>query len=132
MGTNVKTMAIWTFSGEKIFTLQDKKVGLFCGIAHPEYFKKNVQQEGALVVAESYVGDHEAFHLQALEAFALNAQKMGAELLICTEKDRVKFSKPIKLALPLAWLQVELKVIAGTYAWNKFIQKAKNDILRRI
>jgi tetraacyldisaccharide 4'-kinase len=132
VGTAMFPVGARLLNGDTVPTLSGMKVALFCGIAHPEYFKKSVSEQGALIVAENYVGDHESFTLPTLEAFALQAKEMEAELLLCTEKDKVKFLTPPKLALPVAWLQMELKVIAGNKAWNKFIQKTKSDILRRI
>lgn len=132
VGTALQSVAAWYFSGEKIDTLEGKRIAIFCGIAHPKYFKNSIEKEGGTIVAETYARDHESFKISALEAFALQAQKMNADFLLCTEKDRVKLSAPMKLSLPLAWLQVELKVVAGTTTWNKFIQKAKRDILQRM
>jgi len=132
VGTSAVSMGVKLFGSDEIIELKGKKVALFCGIAHPEYFKKSIIEEGASVVAECHVGDHDEFTTNALENFAIQAQKSDAELLICTEKDRVKLDANPKVALPVAWLQIEMKVISGSGEWNTFIQKAKRDILKRI
>lgn len=132
VGTHLQVSNIFDFEGQKIDTLLNKKVGVFCGIANPEYFKKTVEGLGAKVIANYCVSDHQHFESATLENFSKNCQQEGAELLICTEKDRVKFSGPLALSLPVAWLQIELSIVEGKDLWDAFISKAKSDVIRRM
>lgn len=132
VGASIQVSSIFDFEGGKIDTLLNKKVGVFCGIARPDYFEKTVESLGAKVVCRHHVPDHCDFRAAALEEFARESLRQGAELLLCTEKDRVKFTESLALCLPAAWLQMELKIVEEPDIWNAFINKAKSDVMRRM
>lgn len=132
IGTCMNVSDIIDFRGEKIDSLLNKKIGVFCGIARPEYFEKIVEKQGGMVVGQYFVSDHSDFDPAQLQNFALHCQNLGADLLLCTEKDRVKFTDPLPLALPVAWLKIELSIVEGEDAWKAFVNKAKSDVIRRM
>lgn len=132
VGARSNVGQIFDFKGEKIESLINKKIGIFCGIAHPEYFKKTVEGQGATVLAQHIVPDHCDFDSLELEKFSKQCLELGADLLICTEKDRVRFNEVLALALPVAWLQIELSIVEGLEIWKAFISKAKSDVMRRM
>ena len=78
-----------------------------------------------------FLSDHEGFNKKKLEHFANECRSKGAELLICTEKDKVKFTSPLNLSLPVAWLQIQLSIIEGNENWVTFIEKIKQDIIHK-
>ena len=102
-----------------------KKVGIFCGIAHPEYFRKTVEEMGAQVVSEYFFPDHDQLDLNELQRFSKESLALDADVLVCTEKDRVKISDPINLGLPIGWVKTKLQVTEGLGNWNSFIERAK-------
>jgi tetraacyldisaccharide-1-P 4'-kinase len=63
--------------------------------------------------------------LHALDQFAHSCQRKGAELIVCTEKDKVKFTDSFKLVLPVVWLKMELRISKGEDEWKSFIERAK-------
>ncbi|MBA3237319.1 MAG: tetraacyldisaccharide 4'-kinase [Parachlamydiaceae bacterium] len=132
IGARLHVSNIFDFKGEKIETLVNKKVGIFCGIANPEYFAQSVENQGAKIMGKCTISDHCTFEPLALDKFANYCKGLGAELLLCTEKDRVKFGETLNLALPVAWLQVELSIVEGAEVWQTFLNRAKSDILRRM
>lgn len=132
IGTRMQVSNIIDFKGEKIESLLNKKVGIFCGIARPEYFEKTVEDRGGEVIGRYFVSDHCDFDPLILDSFSNQCRNLGAEVLLCTEKDRVKFTEPLSLTLPVAWLQIELSIVEGLEAWKIFINSAKSDILRRM
>ncbi|CUI17726.1 tetraacyldisaccharide 4'-kinase [Candidatus Protochlamydia naegleriophila] len=114
--------------GREIENLQGQRVGMFCAIAHPEYFKRTLESEGVIVVAESCLPDHDEIKEKDLENFAQQCKQLGAQWLICTEKDRVKLPDQLVLSLPIAWIQIELAVIEGEEEWKAFLAKAEAKI----
>ncbi len=128
IGTNWKVITIRDLKGQEIGPLKDKKVGMFCGIAHPEYFQQTLNREGATVVAEYYLPDHQEVEEKELGRFAQICIKKEAQWLICTEKDRVKLKDSLSLILPIAWLQMELEVMEGKEEWQAFLVKAEAKI----
>jgi tetraacyldisaccharide 4'-kinase len=81
-----------------------QKVGIFCGIARPEEFKKMVVDLGAEVVAEWILADHQPADPSI---FAKKCKELGASALICTEKDFIKLPKN-SYELPVLYLEIEL------------------------
>lgn len=109
-----------------------KKVGLFCAIAKPEKFKNTVLNQGAEVLAEFFISDHLEFDLSKLKKFSADCKLQGIEMLVCTEKDRVKFLGYLDISLPVVWLKVTLQLTEGIPEWENFVRNAKNDITRQM
>ncbi|MBS4164839.1 Tetraacyldisaccharide 4'-kinase [Candidatus Protochlamydia amoebophila] len=114
--------------GCQIDNLHETKVAMFCAIAHPEYFKRTLESEGIKVVSEFCLPDHDEIKERKLELFALQSKELGAEWLICTEKDRVKLPDQMTLSLPIAWIQIDLTVIDGQNEWDSFLAQAEAKI----
>ncbi|MGK5594280.1 MAG: tetraacyldisaccharide 4'-kinase [Parachlamydiaceae bacterium] len=125
VATKMATVDVLNLQGKSVGSLDGKKVGIFCGIAHPEYFRKTIQATGAMIVGEHFFPDHDALNLNELQSFGKECLAFDAELLVCTEKDRVKISDPVELCLPICWVKSKLKVIEGEAHWNSFIDRAK-------
>lgn len=131
VGTRMEVAQIVDFNGNPISSLTGMKVGLFCGIAHPDYFEQTVMQQGADIVSSAFAGDHMSFKPQVLARFAEECKRQGAELLVCTEKDKVKIADAAGLCLPVAWLKMRLSVVENGSEWHAAIEKLKTDIRRQ-
>jgi tetraacyldisaccharide 4'-kinase len=125
VGTQMTTVHIWDFAGNELKTVEGKKVGIFCGIAHPEHFRRTIEQLGAHIVCEYFLPDHIPPNAAMLERFARQSQDSGADLILCTEKDWVKLTDIVPKRLPLAWLQMQTQVVEGHNHWEAFIKKAR-------
>jgi tetraacyldisaccharide 4'-kinase len=110
--------------------IQAKKVGVFCAIARPERFVRTVEGLGAEIVAKKQHLDHFPFTKEELEKFARECQALGAQLLVCTEKDAVKLSSDSPTCLPIVPLKAELEIIGGKEYWDQLIEELSHD--RRI
>jgi tetraacyldisaccharide 4'-kinase len=132
VGTKIHIAGVWNLQNADLVDLDGKEVALFCGIAHPEYFQDTVNSLGAHVIQQYVVPDHREFSPDAFKEFAEDALKNGAEWLICTEKDKVRLDTNSTVNYPIAWVQMRLTVVEGLEAWECFVQKAKDDLLRRI
>ena len=77
---------------------------------------------------EYILADHDNIREKDLEQFAQASLKKGAKWVICTEKDRVKLHEQLSLALPILWVQLELRVVAGQEEWQNFLQQAEAKI----
>ena len=128
VGTNGFVAAIRDLKGQAIEIPAERKVGMFCGIAHPEYFKRTLEKEGFQVVSEFILSDHDKISAKELEKFAQSSLKNGAKWLICTEKDRVKLNDSLIFALPIIWVQLELQQVAGDEEWHEFLKQAEAKI----
>lgn len=121
IGTNYQVSSMSQLNGIEVSSLQGKTIGFFCSIAHPEYFKRLLENEGAWVAAEYCLPDHDEIKEKDLAYFATQCTKKGCELIVCTEKDRVKLKEEMILDLPIAWIKIDLKIIEGQEEWQKFV-----------
>lgn len=129
IGTQVRIKGVKDLDGKMLeMPLKGLKVGMFCGIAHPDRFRKTLEAEGAIVVSEFWLPDHDRPKEKELLRFAKSCAQQGVERLICTEKDMVKLHDIPTLSLPVAWLQMELEVIEGQDEWRAFLKKAEAKI----
>jgi len=128
VGTVPRISSIENIQGEGVSSLSGTKVGLFCGIANPKRFRNLVEEQGASVVAELCSPDHMLPSAKALKAFATKCEKMGAEYLVCTEKDRVKLKDDIACSLPIVNVNIRLKIISGPSEWESLIKNIKERV----
>ncbi len=117
--------------GEEKTLLQGKSVGLFCGIGNPRAFKKTVEENGAKVVAEWILADHEPASLQRLARFADRCKSLSASAIITTEKDFVKLPSSFSALLPILYLEIELRLTQGRQRWENLIAKIDQKIDNR-
>ncbi|MEI8124789.1 MAG: tetraacyldisaccharide 4'-kinase [Parachlamydiaceae bacterium] len=132
IGTKMEVVRFETLEGEPVESIKGKKVGIFCGIANPEYFEKTVQQEGGVIVDKALTGDHKSFDARFLIDFASRCKASGAEILLCTEKDRVKILDIKVPSLPIAWVKMRLNLTHGQNEWTLFMEGIKTDLRRRV
>jgi tetraacyldisaccharide 4'-kinase len=113
---NLTVKRILDLNGNEIASIQGWKVGIFCGIAHPQRFKKTVENLGAEIIFEKIFADHEQADLTKLPP--LNAW-------ICTEKDAVKLKGK---DLPIYFLEMEMEIKEEKEKWEKLIEKIDQKI----
>jgi tetraacyldisaccharide 4'-kinase len=113
---------------------QGKKAAIFSAIANPENFKASLEQKDIFIVAEMRKADHETFSENELLAYAQEAKKMGAQFLLCTEKDFVKIKDSHRFSLPIICSKMELEFLQPEL-WQKILEiclhskTVKNDIV---
>ncbi|HSH16979.1 MAG TPA: tetraacyldisaccharide 4'-kinase [Verrucomicrobiae bacterium] len=114
------------FTGEQhgLDVLEGKKVASFSGIAQPESFEKSLIKLGAELVYSKRFVDHHRFTQQEVLNAVNRSKKRQAELIITTQKDAVRFPKIDRRDLPMYFMRVEIKIIAGA--------KDFHDCVRRI
>lgn len=132
VGTRTTVEQILDLNGLPIPSLEGKKVGIFCGIAHPDYFENTVKGLQAQVVKSFVVADHMEYDTDALQLFAEKCAEEGADCMICTEKDRVKLVESLTLPLPVYWVKMGLKFVEGEAQWQSFVERVKGDLARRL
>lgn len=121
IGTRYQMTSLRDLMGNDMISLKDRKVGMFCSIANPAYFKKMLEAEGAIVALEYCLPDHEEIKEKKITQFAQQCVKKGCEWLVCTEKDRVKLRDQLSVDLPIVCVQIEMKIVEGQEKWQKFL-----------
>lgn len=111
------------FTRNSSVSLEGKKVALFCAIANPERFLKQMQEAGAQILVSIIKPDHEPFVFQELEELAKTSK---ADCLVCTEKDFVKIVQ--KISVPIVPIPLELSITQGDAMWHQFINQIKLQV----
>ncbi len=93
--------------------LGGRRIAAFSGIARAHRFRESLAAAGAQVVLDWRLSDHRVFSTEELRQAAEEAQRAGATALVCTEKDAVRLTPGLELALPLLALRVELEILSG-------------------
>ncbi len=67
------------------------RVVVACGIANPRRFVEDVTAAGYVVAGEVLFGDHHAFSVRDIARIASAVIETGAEAVLTTDKDAVRF-----------------------------------------
>jgi tetraacyldisaccharide 4'-kinase len=124
IGTAVNMTSLQTLNGATIQNLTNKKIGMFCAIGTPENFERTLVKSGATIVDQLILSDHKRVDNSTLAKFADHCLTLGAEYIVCTEKDKVKLEKDtLNIPIPIVWTKIELEVKEGLQHWKDFIKK---------
>jgi tetraacyldisaccharide 4'-kinase len=92
--------------------LAGRKAFAFCGLGNPEAFFETLRRLGAELTGTRALEDHAAYPPVAIAAIAAEARAAGAEILLTTEKDRVKLAANA-FGIPVLALAVEMDIRGG-------------------
>jgi len=88
-------------------SLRGRRVAAFAGLAEPGQFFKSLERLGAELALTRALADHQPLEGEGLRRFLDEAEGLGAELIVCTEKDAVKLERTAASAILLCFLAVE-------------------------
>ncbi len=113
------------FTGERhpLPFLKGKDVAAISGIAVPESFEDGLRGLGATVVYAKQYADHHRYSQQEIINMINRSLKRGAEAIITTEKDAVRFPKIDRRDIPIYFLRVEIRIIAGAKDFDEAVAK---------
>ncbi len=107
-----KVRRVVDLNGREV-SIRGCKIGIFCGIGHPERFKKTVESLGAEIVFEYFLADHEPVDLNHLKSLSLKH-------FVCTEKDAVKIPPT---DLPILVVEIEADPSKDLAMWQNLVAK---------
>ncbi len=112
-----------SLDGLKEMELKGAKVVAFCGIAKPSYFYQLLEDQGAEVLYKASLNDHQEASSSFVDQLVEKAKQSQAQMIVCTEKDAVKLPINLKLQIPLAYVEMELKAIQGEQELERVLQE---------
>ena len=87
-------------------------MGVFCGIASPRGFEQLIlRMSGEMRFRRRFL-DHYRYEVEELDRLFLQA-KMGADIMVTTEKDAVRIPLGYKPIMPLYYVRMEIEIIEG-------------------
>ncbi len=104
-------------------SLQGLKIAAVSGIAVPGSFENGLRKLGAEIVFSAQYADHHRYTQQEIIETINRAGEAGAEVIVTTEKDAVRFPLLDRCDLPVIFLRVEIEMLSGTEAFNEWIAR---------
>jgi len=92
--------------------IRGMKAATLAGIANPEGFEKMLSGLGVEVIHSRRFADHHIYSQQELIDVLNKAARRGAEILLTTEKDAVRFPRLPKGSIPVYSLRVRIDSVA--------------------
>jgi tetraacyldisaccharide 4'-kinase len=113
------------FSGERqgLDFLTNKKVASLSGIAQPEGFEQSLVKLGGELAYSKRFADHHRFTQQEILNTINRSKKRGADVIITTQKDAVRFPKIDRRDLPFYFMRVEIKIVSGANDFQDCVRK---------
>jgi len=103
--------------------LANLDVAAISGIAVPESFEDGLRALGANVVYRKAYADHHRYSQQEVINMINRSLKRGAKAILTTEKDAVRFPKIDRRDIPVYFLRVEIRIIAGAKDFDDAVRK---------
>ena len=98
---------------ESLDSLAGCRVAAFCGIGNPAGFQHTIQTLGCQLVAWREFADHHAYSTRDVEQLGRWAETAGADAVLCTQKDLVKFDVESLAGRPLWAVTVGIEMLTG-------------------
>lgn len=108
-----------------------QRVVLFSGIGNAGAFRTSVLSQGLTVVDEVIFPDHHAYSISDVDGVSARAARVGASVLVTTEKDAVKLQWLPSLPMRVWAVRLETQVFDGAERLRQLIigeeRRAKGD-----
>lgn len=104
-------------------TLKGMKIAAVSGIAVPESFENALRSFGAEIVYTRRFSDHHRFSQQEVIDTINLSIKNGADAILTTEKDAVRFPFVDRLDIPLLYMRVEIEMFSGEEEFMDWISR---------
>ena len=112
-----------TMKDSPLVSLKDKKISAISGIAVPESFESFLTGFGAEIVHKARYADHHRYRGDEISNFIKESKDKGAELVLTTEKDAVRFPDLGEPPIPCLYLRVEIDILSGEESFNEAISR---------
>ncbi len=103
--------------------LKNVNVAALSAIARPASFEKFLEDFGANLVFKDHYADHHRYTGQEVLDFISQAKEAGAEMIVTTEKDAVRFPKLTRCDLPIYYLRIEIDILSGQESFDQCISR---------
>ena len=114
---------VWSREEFPLGWLKGKTVCTLSGIASPKGFENSLRHLGAKVVwCERYADHHRYDSSEVLYALNRSAD-MGADALVTTEKDAVRFPRLETTPVRCLYLRVAIEILAGGESFTQIINR---------
>lgn len=103
--------------------VRGKPVWGFCAIGNPEGFRQTLVDAGGKVAGMRVFADHHHYSAEDLQEIGVEAAQAGAELILTTGKDLVKFSEQKLSGIPVWAVEIGAELVEGAAGFEKILQE---------
>ena len=103
--------------------LKGKRVAAVSGIAAPRGFEESLERLGATLCGRRHFPDHHRYRQQEILDVINEAAERGAQLIVTTEKDAVRFPRVERRDIPVYFLRIEIELLSGEEDFNGLIKR---------
>ncbi|MBP1589341.1 MAG: tetraacyldisaccharide 4'-kinase [Kiritimatiellae bacterium] len=103
--------------------LQGKTLAAISGIAAPRGFEDSLERLGGTIVFRRRFPDHHRYEAQEIIDTINDAKARGAELIVTTEKDAVRFPHLSRIDVPVYFLRIEIQLLSGAESFQELIAR---------
>jgi len=114
---------VFTSERRELDYLKGLRVVAMSGIAMPAGFEKELERRGADVVDAHRFADHHRYTQQEIINIINAAKREGAEAIITTEKDAVRFPRLDRCDVPIYFLRVDIEILSGAEDFHECIAR---------
>lgn len=114
---------VYTGEQQPLEHLKNLKVATVSGIAAPRGFEESVQRLGGDIIYRKRFADHHRYSQQEIIDIINTSNERGAEAIITTEKDAVRFPKIERRDIPMYYLRVEIELLSGEEDFHDLISR---------
>ncbi len=93
--------------------LENKKALAFSGIGNPKSFESSLKQLKILILKHRRFPDHFPYRKENIFSLTQEAERIGADIIITTEKDSVRIPFINRMQIPFYVLKIDLKITSG-------------------
>ena len=104
--------------------IQKKKLFAFCGIGNPAAFLANLREWGFRIVGHIFFRDHHRYTQPDAARIESEARGLGAEALICTEKDLFNLNSVRWNEMEVFYCRISLEIGRAEEFWCAVSAKA--------
>ncbi len=107
LGTKVSGLAAdWT-------AVSSLRLLLYCGIAHPESFELQARGHGLQIRGSLWAPDHARPRAKLVSRLREEAERVGADAVLTTQKDAIKLEEHLSSLPPLVIARQRVRILSG-------------------
>ena len=103
--------------------LKGKKVVALSGIASPQSFENSIMKMGATILARERFSDHYRYRPQEIIDIINNADELGADYILTTEKDAVRLPHLENPKVPVYYMHMEIEILHGYENFKECVKR---------
>lgn len=102
--------------------VRGKRIVPLSGIAMPSGFEQSLVSLGATLLSCMRFSDHHRYSQQEIIDIINHADRLGADLIITTEKDAVRIPRLDRCTVPLIYLRVDIEILRGAENFQQCVE----------